>query len=209
MSEVALKNNTNLQLFNSIEKAYNKAHDNPSAADRYSKEAMDWYRNYIPKNYNKVRTSQLFRSQELWSKQIKFGVPCFFDYDALHKDTLPVWDAFPFTIFFDSYRTKQGHVIVLGLNMHYLPPKLRMEAFRALLTTRNEKRYRKSTVLNFDWERLKALAEHKLFKHAVKAYRVDHVRSVFVRIPSTAWQMALFLPVARWQNNTQKFAWKM
>ena len=115
----------------------------------------------------------------------------------------------PFTIFFDSYRTKQGHVVVLGLNMHYLPPKLRMEAFRALLTTRNEKRYRKSTVLNFDWQRLKALSEHKLFKHAVKAYRVDHVRSVFVRIPSTAWQMALFLPVARWQNNTQKFAWKM
>ena len=102
MSDVILKNNTNLQLFNSIEKAYNKAHTNPSAAERYSKDAMDWYRDYIPKNYNKVRTSQLFRSQELWSNQIKFGVPCFFDYDALHKDSLPVWDAFPFTIFFED-----------------------------------------------------------------------------------------------------------
>ena len=204
-----LKNGTNLDILKSIERAYLKANDNPSAAQRYSNDALDWYRKWVPKNYSSARKSQLFMDRSLWSKTIKFGVPCFFDYDALHKDTLPVWDAFPLTIFFDTYRSKEGHIILLGLNLHYLPPKLRMIAFQALLKTRTEKRYRKQTKMDFDWTVLKGLAQHKYFKHCVKAYRIDHVQSVFVQIPSTAWQMALFLPVARWQNSTSKTAWKM
>lgn len=205
--DIELKNGTNLDLIKAIEKSYLKANGNPSAAKRYSDDAINWYRNYVPKAYNKVRTSQVFMDRSLWKNQIQMGKFYFFDYDALHKDTLDIWDAFPFTVFFDSYVSKEGKAIILGLNMHYLPPKLRMIAFKILLGYRSESRYRKSTKLELDWQKLKVLSQHKLFKAAIHAYRVDHVRSVFVEIPSSAWQHMIFLPVARWKKGNAQDAY--
>lgn len=198
-----------VKLFQNIEAAFNKANNSPSAAKRYSEEAWDWYRTYVPRAYNKVRKPQLFADKKMWKQNVKMGRLYFFDYDALHKDKLDVWDAFPFVVFFDTYRSKEGHQILLGLNFHYLPPKLRMAAFRALLQFRNEKRYRRSTELQFDWAQIKALSQHKLFQHAIHAYRVDHVKSVFLEVPANYWQHTLFLPVARWQKGTARQAYKM
>jgi hypothetical protein len=99
---------------------------------------------------------------------------------------------------FSTYQSKDGVQIIVGLNMHYLKPKLRMIAFTSLLKFRSEKRYRKQTKLKLEWSMLKSMAEHPLFKHSVHAYRMDHVRSVFVEVPAQSWELALFLPTARW-----------
>ena len=82
-----------------------------------------------------------------------------------------------------------------------------MIAFKILLGYRSESRYRKSTKLELDWQKLKVLSQHKLFKAAIHAYRVDHVRSVFVEIPASAWQHMIFLPVARWKKGNAQDAY--
>lgn len=199
------KTGTQLEILQKIEKAWGRA---GVAAKRNTAKSMDWFRQYVVKAYNKVGTGVVFRDRDLWKKKVKFGRMYFFEYDAKHKDKLEVWDRYPLIIPFSATTAKDGATIVYGLNMHYLPPALRLVAFRALLGFKHEARYRKTTELQFDWQAIKGLTQYKYFEHAVHAYRMDHVRSVFVEIPAQSWELMLFLPVARWVGNAAK-AWSI
>lgn len=198
---------TELDILKNIEKSF--FDKNPSVRKRNTLKSLKWFQKYIPQNYNRARTARMFRDKDLWRKQIKVGQMHFFQYDALHKDTLPVWDQYPLVFFFDSYRSKEGKEILLGINLHYLPPALRYVAMTSLLKHRNEKRYRKNTRLQISWEVLSSMANSHLFEHAVKAYRADHVRSTFVEIPASSWEMVTFLPLARFKKGSNQEAWRM
>lgn len=196
------KTGTDLEILQRIEKAW--VRNNPSAAKRNTASSLDWFRNYVGRSFNRIGTGSMFRDRTLWKTKFSFGKLYFFEYDAKHKDTLPVWDRYPIVFPFSAYKAKDGTPIVIGLNMHYLPPALRMIAFKALLKFRTEKRYRKNTKLDFEWAAIASMAESKYFKHAVHSYRMDHLRSTLVEIPSQSWEMALFLPTARWVGDTSK-----
>lgn len=208
-SSVGIENTTDteLQILQNIEKAFFR--NNPRSAKRNTNKSLEWFRKYVPKNYHKVRIPQMFRDSKMWYDKPVVGNMYFFHYDAIHKDTLPVWDRYPLIFPFDIFRNeKNGELYMLGINLHYLPPRLRYQAMRALLTLRNEKRYRKNTKLKISWQVLKGLAQHKLFEHAVKMYKMDHVQSRFAKIPPRSWELALFLPLARWEGNKAE-AWKI
>lgn len=192
------KTGTELEIFQKIEKAWKR--NNPNETARNNAKSLDWFRKYVPKSHNRIGTGVLFRDQKLWKSGVgvKLGKMYTFEYDALHKDTLPFWDRYPLIFPFNAYTSKAGKPIMLGINLHYLPPALRMVAFKALLKFKTEKRYRKSTRLDFDWQVISALSESKHFEKAVHAYRLDHVRSKFVEVPAQSWEIALFLPTARW-----------
>lgn len=198
---------TELEILQKIEQAWLR--NNPGAMKRNTAKSLDWFRNYVTKAHNKVGTGTMFRDRNLWKKSMTFGKMYFYEYDPKHKDTLPVYDTMPLVFPFSAYTAKDGAEIVLGLNMHYLPPALRMVAFRALLKLKSEKRYRTNTRLQMEWKVLTAMSESKYFKHAVHAYRMDHVRSVFVEVPSVAWELALFLPTARFKKGGKSEAWKI
>lgn len=197
---------TEIQVLKSIEQAFYR--NNPSSAKRNTAKSISWFSKYIPKAYNKVRTSQVMRDANLYADKIIPGDMYFFVYDALHKEKLPVWDAFPLIFPWDSW-TKNGVSYFIGINLHYLPPMLRLKAMQALLTLRNRKSYKAGTRLKISWQVLSALSESKLFKHSVKMYRMDQVRSRFIRVPPASWEMAMFLPIARWQKGSSAEAWKM
>jgi hypothetical protein len=203
-----IKNNTGteLELLKTIERSYYKA--NKNAQKRNTAASMKWFSKYIPKNYARVRTARLFRDRKLWADSIDPGSMYTFEYDALHKDTLPFWDRYPLVFFFDSFKSKEGKQLLLGINLHYLPPALRLVAYKALLKTRNEKRYRSSTKLKLSWQVLKGLSASKYFEHSVKMYRVDHLASKFVKVPPSSWEMFLFLPTARFVGSKSK-AWNV
>lgn len=197
---------TELEILVNLEKTFRK--NNPATVKRNTEASMDWFRKYVGRAYNRVGTGSMFRDRGLWKSQASMGKMYFFEYDALHKDTLPVWDRYPIVIFFDAYKSKAGDQILLGLNFHYLPPALRMAAFRGLLKFRTEKRYRRNTKLDFSWQVIKVLSQSKYYKHAVHAYRVDHLKSVLVEIPSQSWEMALFIPVQRFVGDISALAIK-
>lgn len=196
------KTGTDLEVLQKIERAWKK--NNPNELKRNTAKSLDWFRKYVGRSFNKIKNSAMVRDRDLWKAEMKVGKMYFFEYDAKHKDTLPIWDRYPLVFPFSSYRAKDNTLIVIGLNMHYLKPQLRMVAFTALLKMRNEKRYRKQTRLKIEWDMLKAMGESPLFKHCVHAYRMDHVRSVFVEIPAQSWELALFLPTARWVGDQTK-----
>jgi len=198
---------TELQVLQNIEKAY--FDQNPNARKRNTSKSLDWFRKYVPRTFNKVRTARMFRDRDLWESHIKPGNLYFFEYDAIHKDTLPVWDQYPLIFPWDSWRGKNGKLYFIAINLHYLSPKHRYIAMKALLKLRNEKRYRKSTRLKISWQVLKGLSQSKMFENCVKMYRVDHVKSVFVKVPPSSWELAIFLPTARWHNGGKSVAWSL
>lgn len=187
---------TDLAILQNLEKAWTKANNgNPS---RNTEKSMSFFRKYVGRSYNRLGTGSAFRDRKMWKgNKFTLGKMYFYEYDALHKDTLPIWDRYPLVIFFDAYTSKAGDPIVLGLNFHYLTPALRMAAFRALLRFRTEKRYRKNTRLDFSWSVIKTLAQSKYYEKAIHAYRIDHFKSTLVEVPAQAWEMFLFLPLAR------------
>lgn len=198
---------TELDILKSLEKSFYKA--NPSSVKRNTEKSLKWFSRYIPKNFSRVRTARMFRDRELWSDKVLPGHMYFFEYDAIHKDTLPVWDRYPMIFPWDTFRGKNGDLYMLGINLHYLPPALRFHAMKSLLTLRNEKRYRANTKLRISWSILKGLTQSPLFEHSIKMYSMKHVKSKFVEIPARSWEMAVFLPLARWQSGSKSLAWKM
>lgn len=187
---------TDLVILQNLEKAWAKA--NKGSYKRNTEASFDFFRKYVGRSYNKLGTGSMFRDRKTWrGTDFALGKMYFFEYDALHKDKLPIWDRYPIVIFFDTYKSKAGNQIVLGLNFHYLAPALRMAAFRALLKFKTGNGFKKSTKLDFSWSVIKVLAQSKYYEKAIHAYRVDHLKSTLVEIPAQSWEMALFLPLAR------------
>lgn len=208
--EDAPENNTGteLEILQRIESAWRR--NNPSAQKRNTADSYKWFSSYVGRSFNRVGTAAMFRDRKLWKNgaSLKMGKMYFYEYDALHKDTLPLWDRYPLVIFFDMYKSKAGANIILGLNFHYLPPALRMVAFRALLKFKTENRFRSNTRLDFSWTVIKTLAQSKYFAQAIHAYRMDHFKSVLVEIPAQSWELALFLPTARWVGDKSQLGKK-
>ena len=109
-----------------------------------TKSAREWYRNQATLKAGKEITAEAILSTkdkgrakgELRGDQV-YGSMYFFEYDPKHKATLPYYDRFP--LIFPINKVKGG---ILGMNMHYLPPKMRAQLMDALYTVASSKRIR-------------------------------------------------------------------
>ena len=210
-----IENNTGseLEILQNLEKSFYRA--NETAKKRNTAKSLAWFRQFVPKNFSRVRTARMFRDRDMWADRIIPGNMYFFNYDAKTKEQLPVWDRYPLIFPWDVWTGgdgkfgEPGKQYMIAINCHYLPPRLRFEAMKALLKLRNEKRYRKSTKLKISWDVLQGLSQSNLFEHSVKIYRMDHVKSKFVKIPPRSWEMVVFLPLARWAKGSKREAWRM
>ena len=126
------------------------------------------------------------------------GKMYFFNYDPKTKKKLPYYDTFPMIIILEIY--KDGF---LGVNLHYLPIKLRMNLlskFMKLLTKtqpteKSLARVRYKTIMNF--------AKYRGVKPCIKRYLSRHVKSQIVEIPATEWEIAAALPLARFKKEKE------
>ena len=134
MAEEEIKNTTGteLKILKNIEKAYFT--NNKTAIRRNTDKSLSWFRQYVPRAYNTARVPLLLKDSSMYESSISAGNMYLFNYDAKHKDILPVWDAYPIIFPWESWTAKNGAKLFIGINMHYLAPKLRYEAFKLLLT---------------------------------------------------------------------------
>lgn len=174
-----------------------------------AQEARDWYRNQAKTKMGKEITSEALlsstekgRSRAQLTGDTVYGSMYFFEYDPKHKATLPYYDRFP--LIFPINKVKGG---ILGCNMHYLPPKMRAELMDALYDVATDDRYDEATRLNINYKILSSAAKFKLFRPTVKMYLAKHVRSRFIKINSSEWDIALFLPVQSFQKQSQTSVW--
>ena len=118
-----------------------------------------------------------------------------FYYDPKTKADLPYYDRFP--LIFMVGPAKNGFY---GLNLHYLPPKLRAAMMDNLYDIVSNKRYDENTKLRISYDLLKGASKYRYFKPTFKHYLNDHVNSRFIKIDSAEWDIALFLPTERFEK---------
>lgn len=196
---------TDLEVLQSLEQSWVK--NKGPGSRRNTANSLNWFRNIVSKNWRDIRTARMFRDRTLWKSPVEcqVGKAYFYEYKA---ETVDFYDKYPLAFVINKYESK-GHQYITALNMHWLPPALRMATFTAMLKLRTEKRYRTNTRLKLEWSVLKKMSEHQAFAHCVKSYRVDRFKSVMVEIPSASWELVLFLPLQRWSMNSNAEAWKL
>lgn len=188
-------------------------------AKRNTKNSNKWFFDRITKDTNlkaeRVHRELVKEGTRNPEDKYLIGRLYLFNYDPKHKQTLPVYDEWPMTFFFNSFKGdgvkfgERGVHYLLGLNMHYLPPKLRLRLFTDLVKLKNDSTLRKKTRLKLQWKVINGLATSRYAEHAVKMYRVDHIRSRLAQINPDQWEICIPMQLARWKKGGKGTAWKL
>lgn len=163
--------------------------------------AREWFRDKA--RGTTVTPEAVVRGEKArYKNRVTMGKMYLFNYDPKTKDTLPYYDRYP--LIFPVQGAPRGFY---GINMHYLPYKLRAKLMDALYDLSSNKRYDERTKLRLSYEVLKGASKFKLFKPTFKRYLSGHVRSRFIEISSSEWDIALFLPLERFAKASKSSVW--
>ena len=152
--------------------------------------STDWYKDKI-REFGKPGALDLIRDGKR-KKSPFYGRLNMFFYDPKFKKTLPYYDTFPLVLPLEPY--SDGF---LGINLHYLPMKLRLQLLDRLVDYSNNTKFDESTILDVDYSRLKNI---NLIKPTLKRYLAGRVKTQFRRIDADEFTVAALLPVQRFKK---------
>ncbi len=159
---------------------------------RGTKESIDWFRNRLRKdsrNKGFDRVSNGFKTVE----RPRIGSMVMYQYDPKWKKRLPYYDTQPLIILLE--RTRDGWY---GINMHYLPPKIRADILIEVGWTRRvalDKIARK-------------LQQSQYLQHACKRYLSSQMVSQMSVIPRQEWEIVIQLPFEAFEKSTVQQVWR-
>ena len=158
-----------------------------------TQQARTWFRDKA-KGTN-ASASRLITSGDNYVAKPEAGGMFLFAYDPKFKKSLPYYDRFPLVLPVDE--ADGGFV---GLNMHYLPLRQRAVLMDALYETVSDQRYNEKTRLRLNYNILKSASKYKAFKPTFKKYLGSQVKSRFLKIEPVEWDIALFLPLQKFEK---------
>lgn len=166
-----------------------------------TQKARDWYRD-TAKTFSSASEASVHGKDRMTRRPV-IGNMYFFNYKAKHAETLPYYDRFP--LIFPVNKVKGGFY---GINMHYLPLQLRAKLMDALYEVSNNKRFDESTKLKVSYQVLKSASDMEYFKPCFKRYLTSHVKSRFIYVYPSEFDIALFLPLESFQGANKRTVWK-
>lgn len=168
-----------------------------------TQDARDWFRDKARTTRNAFAyPDNILKTSQNKKPRVGIGRMYHFYYDPKTKADLPYYDRFPLIF---MVGLAQGGFY--GINLHYLPPKLRATLMDELYSVASDKRYDEDTKLKISYSILKGASKYKYFKPTFKHYLSANVRSQFVEIQSTEWDIALFLPTERFEKANKATVW--
>ena len=173
-----------------------------SSATAKARAAGDWFREKVKQasasaQMRAVTPGQLLKRQEEGSAAL--GKMLFYKYDPKFAKKLPYWDMYPLVFPFE--KAKGGFY---GLNLHYIPPRDRAVLMDELKEYTTNNKYDTTTRLKITYDLLKGYGRAV---PCVKRYLGSNVRSNTVRINADEWEIAIFLPVERFQKEKKSVVW--
>ena len=173
-----------------------------SKAGAKARAAGDWFREKVKQasasaRMRAVTPRQLLKRQE--ASDTELGQMLFYKYDPKFAKKLPYWDMYPLVFPFE--KAKGGFY---GLNLHYIPPRERAVLMDELNSYVTNKKYDATTRLKLSYDLLKGFGRAV---PCVKRYLGTNVRSNTVRIDADEWEIAIFLPVERFQKEKARVVW--
>jgi hypothetical protein len=127
------------------------------------------------------------------------GKMYFYYYDPKTKDKLKYYDKFPLVIPIERY--KDGF---LGLNLHYVSPRIRLVLLDKLSSFANNKKYDETTRLRLSYQTIKAASSIFEATPCIKRYLYSHVKSRFLEIEASEWDIAAVLPVESFEKKPKE-----
>ena len=112
-----------------------------------------------------------------------------YHYDPKLKDVLPVWDKYPLVIPMEMY--SDGF---LGLNLHYIHPKFRINLLDKLSETLSNDKFDEKTKFRLSYSFLKSASKIYEATPCIKRYLYNQVKSSFLQINADEWDIAALLP---------------
>lgn len=164
-----------------------------------NREAIDWFIGKIKSAAAPVTKSTILSNKSRAADYTAMGKMYFFAYDPKHKKTLPYYDTFPLIFIIEEY--DDGF---LGLNLHYLSFRDRAVLLNRLSAFKNNSRYDETTKIKVSYDMIAAASKMDMAKPCLKRYLFGHVRSKFIEIPASEWDMAIFMPVDNFVGATSK-----
>ena len=167
-----------------------------------TQQSRDWFRTAAKKT--KVTPESVIRSERTrFKNRVTMGKMYLFNYDPKHKATLPYYDRYP--LIFPVQKADGGFY---GINMHYLPHVLRARLMDALYSLSSNRRYDEKTRLKLSYNILNSVTKYKAFKPTFKRYLTNHVRSRFIEISSSEWDIALMMPLQKFAKASAGEVWR-
>ena len=173
-----------------------------STAGAKARAAGDWFREKVRQagasaRMKAVTPNQLLRRQP--DDNILLGKMFFYKYDPKFAKKLPYWDMYPLVFPFE--KAPGGFY---GLNLHYIPPRDRAVLMDNLNQYASNNKYDQTTRLELSYRLLKRYGRAV---PCVKRYLGDRIVSQTVRIDADEWEIAIFLPVERFQKASKGEVW--
>jgi len=162
-----------------------------------SRDARTWLRTKV--NSLKATPSALMSDRERLRSQSIIGRMYFYYYDPKTKDQLKYYDKFPLVIPIERYGDG-----FLGLNLHYVEPKVRFILLDKLSAYTNNKMYDETTRLRLSYQTLKSASSIFEATPCIKRYLYSHVKSRFLEINANEWDIAAILPVESFEKKTKE-----
>ncbi len=164
--------------------------------------AREWYRDQA-RAVGSVNTKRLMMDpRQKDQQQILPGrMYCFF-YDPKLKETLPYYDKFPLVF---PFRLSGDRM--LGINLHYLPHGYRAQLMDQLYQL-EDRRMKTDKKLRLSYDILNGASQFSAFRPCIKSYLFTHLRSRFLEIPYDSWDVALMLPMERFEKANKQQVWK-
>ena len=172
---------------------------------RLNKASITWLAGRLMYLYRNKSIPGAINSSNYEKKQLfSVGDVFMYHYDAKTKDKLPYWDKFPLCVVIKVY--KDGW---LGLNLHYLPPNIRLPFMNKLIAlasvsqsgANNRIRMKISYDILVNSQRLSA------YVPCVKRYLVGYVRSKMLRIFPHEWSLVVALPFEAFTKASKQKVW--
>ena len=156
-----------------------------------STEARKWLAG-MATGMSKVGTSGLLNNSIRQVKELTPGKMYFFAYDPKTKTKMPYYDRFPLVLPCETYADG-----FLGLNLHYIAPPYRAKLLDKLMDVASNKKFNDSTRLRISYDLLNSSSRYAIFRPCVKKYLYKQMRSKFIYITASEWDIAIFLPFER------------
>jgi hypothetical protein len=121
-----------------------------------------------------------------------------YHYDPKLKHELPYYDKFPLVIPLKLYNDG-----FLGVNLHYLPPEMRIKFLNKLmgyLVNVNDVRLR----MKITYDLLASSQHFSEFIPCLKRYLTSHINGRMLKINPHEWQMVCYLPIAIWKSTSDR-----
>ena len=132
----------------------------------------------------------LMQDRQALKDSTVIGRMYFYFYDPKTKEQMRYYDRFPLVIPIEEYADG-----FLGLNLHYIHPKNRINLLDKLSDTANNDSCDKTTKLKLSYSYLKSASRAFEATPCIKRYLYKQVQSRFLEITADEWDIAALLPM--------------